>query len=286
PCCALVHIHPLLLEIAWQNIDLAAGRIAISSTKLFQRRHSAIVVAVQALLLGKNLLARGVFELVDVAFVDVELHRDHSRFVGGLHQQGDPFPLGPPILESSARKAGYPFWQAVTGVFSDTLILIPSGQPGVEERSDDAAADLSRDAVHDVEQAVEKWQGILSQEQPFLANHSAPTSHPQDRNLVVKIATAAIPSIMCAVASRQRGVETHNAGGLPLVHPSLQRLCIPNAEPAEIEDFKCPAAPRAQAANALERADVVVRGRSYERPYADLDRIGGFLIVESLEQVL
>src|SRR5262245_40135676 len=105
----------------------------------------------------------------------------------------------------------------VANLLGNALVLVSPCQPGVDERRDIAAADLSRNALHDVEQAVKERQRVGRKEQPLLADHSALAGQPQDRNLVVEIATTAIPAVVHLVASGQRRVKSDDAGGLALV---------------------------------------------------------------------
>jgi hypothetical protein len=96
-------------------------------------------------------------------------------------------------------------------------------------------ADFAGNAIEDVEQAVEKRHCILREEKSFLTDHPALAAHAQDRDLIVEVAGAAIPSIMGFAASRERGMEADNAGGLSLLQPCDQRIALPNAQPAEID---------------------------------------------------
>jgi hypothetical protein len=82
--------------------------------------------------------------------------------------------------------------------------------------------DFSRNAVEDVEQAVENRHGVLSEEKSFLANHPALAAQAQDRRLIIEIAGAPIPSVMDFAMARQRYVEADNAGGLSLLDPGYQ----------------------------------------------------------------
>src|SRR5262249_14663707 len=62
---ARVHVHPLLLEVARQHVDLAPVRIAVARAQLLERGHAGVALLVEALLRGKYLLARCALQRVD-----------------------------------------------------------------------------------------------------------------------------------------------------------------------------------------------------------------------------
>jgi hypothetical protein len=91
---------------------------------------------------------------------------------------------------------------------------------------DNAAANLAGYAIHNVEEAIELRPRVLGEEEPFLAYHTAFAGYAEDRNLINEIASPAVPSVVDLVAAGKRSVEADDAGGLPPVHPNLERVGI------------------------------------------------------------
>ena len=110
-------------------------------------------------------------------------------------------------------------------------------------------------------------------------------AQPQDRSLVLEIAGAAVPAIVCVAATRERGVEADNAGGPTLLQPGDELLAAPDAQPAEIEDAEFCAAPLAQARDARSTFDVVVEGRSDKDADLKILPLGLPPIVEPMHQL-
>jgi hypothetical protein len=111
-------------------------------------------------MLGQDCLAPRLFEMVDIPVVDVELHDHFSGLRGGFHHDRDSLAFGAPFIEAAFSKGSNPLWEIVSHFLCNTLIFIPGRKASVEEWRHEARADLSRDALHDIEKTIEHGKGI------------------------------------------------------------------------------------------------------------------------------
>jgi hypothetical protein len=102
---------------------------------------------------------------------------------------------------------------------------------------------LARNGIEQIEQAIEHRQCILREEQLLLAYHPALTAEPQHSDLIVEIASSAVPAVMYFTETRKRGVQADDAGVLPLLQPGAELVAAAYAQPAEIDDLEFCAAP-------------------------------------------
>ena len=102
-----------------------------------------------------NLLARGMFKIVDVGFIDIKLQQQFARLVCSFQHYRNPFPLRQPIIESLGPEPIDPVRQAVAVVLGQLLAFVSGRQTGIEKRAGGAAADFARNAIENVKQVVE-----------------------------------------------------------------------------------------------------------------------------------
>ncbi len=81
---SFVQVQPSPLDIAAYRVNLAVLRIAITRAQLVERRNEAVGFLILTLPLRENLLARGIFQIVDAGFVDIDLEQQLARLVRRL----------------------------------------------------------------------------------------------------------------------------------------------------------------------------------------------------------
>jgi hypothetical protein len=89
---------------------------------------------------------------------------------------------------------------------------------------------------------------------------------------------------MRSAISRERGVETDDAGGSAVFDPFDQVLATPDAQPAEIDEAKLGATAFAQARDTLQGLDVVVEKRADKDADLQIGAFGLPPIVKAVDQ--
>jgi hypothetical protein len=97
--CARVQVEPAVFHIVAHHVDAALVWVTVARGEFIESRDRAVALPAFALARGKDLLARGAFELIDAGLVDIKLALQAARLVGRVQHDRDPLPLRRPVGE-------------------------------------------------------------------------------------------------------------------------------------------------------------------------------------------